>query len=157
MDDRFKFRAWHEGFIDKNIEPQMLFDEIEGDCLTFKRNQPVTLMQCTGLKDKNGKLIFEGDVVRIIYRFDGSLFDGHYQVNISHSGVSFCFKQLSWEDGAKNQLPLFNRLEGDMILSHLNGRHATSIQKYHDGNRFFTEDIEIIGNIHENPELLRTK
>jgi len=114
-------------------------------------------MQCTSLKDKNGKLIFDGDVVRIIYTFDGSLFDGHYQVNISHSGVCFSFKQLAWEDGAKNQFPLFSRLEGDLISSNLNGKQVTSIQKYHDGNYFFTKDIEIIGNKHQNPELLESK
>ena len=121
--DRFKFRAWHEGFIDKNIEPQMLFDERIGDCLTFKRNQPVTLMQCTGLKDKNGKLIFEGDVVA---GCNGSINGGEW---------GFEPYVIKWENKeAAFNVPLWG-VEGNCDSTHW---------------------FEIIGNIHQNPELLES-
>ncbi|HCU0724464.1 TPA: YopX family protein [Enterococcus faecalis] len=79
----------------------------------------LVLMQSTGLKDKNGVEIFEGDVLYYI-PFESHINDS---IVVFEKG-SFCTKMLR------------------------NGK-LTSV-------RFIdSEEYEVIGNIHENPELLQ--
>lgn len=83
---------------------------------------PETVGQCTGLKDKNGKLIFEGDVV-------------------SDAG-GFVYGKVVYataQDG-------YDGMSGFMIDDVDNG-----LQEYNG----FWHCVDILGNIHDNPELLQ--
>ena len=120
-----KFRVWYKNemaevrVLDWNNEVVDLFNphiEIPLD--------EIELMQSTGLKDKNGKEIFEGDVIR--YNID--------VVDIKrHSTLGF-YTVLDGREG----------FFGD----------GMSIDDFEEDAKEFSKTAEIIGNIYENPEIL---
>ena len=91
-----------------------------------------TLEQYTGLKDKNGKKIFEGDVVHL--KGDGyggaKIGKDYYRVVTFHEGV-FC---LSIEDGVHYPV-------------------HTPIYEHSDSHNIVIWDV--VGNITDNPELMK--
>ena len=86
-----------------------------------------TVGQFTGLTDKNGRKIFEGDIIHLEYSqvFFGGEYFGEYTAEVSYKEGCFI------TDGINN---------GDEIETPLSG--------------FDNDEVEIIGNIHDNPELL---
>ena len=86
---------------------------------------PSTVGQFTGLTDKNGKRIFEGDIVRFAERrIGGEDVSIVEQVGFDEGG--FCTNRYFLNNWLRNGIYGITKLEG----------------------------IEVIGNIHDNPELL---
>lgn len=87
---------------------------------------PETVGQYTGLKDKNGKLIFEEDIIKT----------KEYGRDIGHSNV--------------NNFDIFKVIYEPAVFRLENVRRGFNLVG--NGN-----DFEIIGNIHDNPELLEVE
>lgn len=71
MNDRFRFRAWNKKEKIMYYDAEKTYDFLFGrpkaiPCDNFEGllwDEDFVVEQCTGLKDKNGKLIYEGDIV----------------------------------------------------------------------------------------------
>lgn len=83
---------------------------------------PSTVGQYTGLKDKNGKKIFEGDIV---------------------AGA------LAWLEKRKNGLVAFK--DGSFGLTWYRG----GIEQFNAFTSMCNVEYEVVGNIHDNPDLLK--
>ena len=92
---------------------------------------PETVGQFTGLTDKNGKKIFEGDIIRAI-----TLDTGSEQIAV------VCFGNFIDENNDDEYIGFYIEFDGIKAT-------ATQLAMEKCKNR-----IEIIGNIHNNPELL---
>jgi uncharacterized phage protein (TIGR01671 family) len=115
MKRELKFRAWDLDSQDKMYS----WEEIRNLFNDHLKQERVILMQYTGIKDKNGKEIYEGDIVvesgEYVNPFDGS----------SHK-FSRTFEVKYLADGFH------------LFTDQVNGEH------------------EVISNIYENPELLKS-
>lgn len=132
-----KFRAWlnnHSEMVDVVIlsfepDPYIVHDEMnpghlqdeESDCVTLLKD--CVVMQSTGLFDKNGKEIFEGDIVeKMCQKSDREELE---RFKIVYEYDAYCMERYG-------------------------ERYAFGFSK--DGNLI---KEQIIGNIYENPELLK--
>ena len=138
MNDRFKFRyVFEKDFGGKtgicykmpvfnlddavrSVFENKIIEYINFDYKLIAKNQ------CTGLKDKNGKLIYEGDIVKSDFEF------------VTKTVNPFLFKV------------------GDVVFQNLFGgfainscRNATPFQQAQLGS-VEAENCEVIGNIYEN-------
>lgn len=127
-----KFRAWDSkkkimiqsvGFTDNDCGRAWQREVYMIDDLTNFNSYDWRPMQFTGLLDKNGKEIFEGDIVRL------------------------CYPEKIWVNAVVEWI---EAACGFRLV------HATIKGLRYSGAYLTNQPImEVIGNIHENPELLR--
>jgi uncharacterized phage protein (TIGR01671 family) len=124
---RFKFRAWDKS---QNKMYQVRGINFDNEDLWLKINETqimganlfeVELMQYTGLKDKNGTEIYEGDIVKYTSELENGIFEVKYG-NCRFYGL--------WIEAN------FMGITTDLFYLGC------------------SNELEVIGNIYENPELL---
>ena len=86
MEDRYLFKAkhfkkWHIGNIVK--EPDGLYIRDINENVMAYINDESTICQCTGLKDKNGKLIWENDIVNVSTNKGNTLCEVRYADSVA--------------------------------------------------------------------------
>lgn len=131
--NNLKFRVWDKklkllgyvSYIDFDNKKIIYRNGFVNCYLNF---EDVEIMQSTGFHDKNGVEIFEGDIINSGYLFKGSPFEEEDEYEEEKGVVEFLNCGFNIE--FKNHTNLFI----DIILS--------------------CEDVEVIGNIYENKELL---
>lgn len=130
MNRKIKFRVW-SSLREKWVTDYETFYYNPGDNTvnqvfnSYQLNEDIIFQQYTGLKDKNGKEIYEGDIIQ----------------------------QLEFEDWGDDTGYILNR---DVQFK----TYDTAYGFYESGWYFgshgrIKKDCEVIGNIFENPELLK--
>ena len=132
MNRKIKFRAWdkeenkmweviaihfHDGNLDVELQNKEDNKNFSHKTISYVKDM---IMQYTGLKDKNGKEIYEGDIIRF--------------VNTNFPSNMYC--EVKYEISSFILVREYNTMI-DLLY-------------YID-----TDNIEVIGNIFENPELLK--
>jgi len=148
MNDRHLFRAkrtdngeWVKGYLYRLSENHPPFIMLSARCGESYAVEPSTICQCTGLKDKIGKLIWENDITKLVLS-DGEV--RYFKVSFKKFIRKVLCHPDFYDDVAKVELnAVCFEWNGYELLPCIDEDGVSDVAK-----------MEVIGNIFDNPELL---
>jgi len=138
-----KFRVWdketkHMHICGEDVHDTINFEietnrayyyNLQNGCGSLREDSDYVLMQYTGLKDKNGKEIYEGDIVKVkLYKGEE---EKYFIGKVEYFGSNFI-------------------VDADNNSEY----HVYDLDGFGIDYRYNLEDCEVIGNIYDNLELL---
>ncbi|WP_429726201.1 YopX family protein [Bacillus paralicheniformis] len=128
-----KFQAW-----DLDAEQMYNWESVKQLFHEHLEHPRVKVRQYTGLKDKNGREIYEGDVIHCVHWFfDGNEIEEHFTASVGFRDGSFTLENIN------------SRYYSDYTAEE-NGKGICWIGDIN----YCEEDYEVIGDVYRNPELL---
>lgn len=145
MENRYLFRGkrkdngeWIQGYLYGIWERRYILWGMTNDIPNMVEIDPATICKCTGLKDKNGTLIWEKDIV-----------------SFEHKKIEDVEDVLSW-DFAKYIRNYVIEFKSTFVNYGLHFRNK-SIHFECKQSTLCTHNCEVIGNEIDNPELLEVQ
>ena len=177
MQREIKFRAWDGAKMDYDpMGDEYLCEGTPINDLFARPYKGQVIMQFTGLKDKKGTEIYEDDLIRVKCGIGdekdieaGRYHDGYYRAVIDPlNGLVLSFVKLVNEDPL-NQFPIHANLctrYSTLDVDYRNQKYdqIAVMETWGENHTFknrwkqnhWSNDLEVIGNAHENPTLLST-
>jgi uncharacterized phage protein (TIGR01671 family) len=135
-----KFRVWSKlsNKIYYQLSESPCFGLFEGDRAVsiedvfFYEKQDFEVMQYTGLKDKKGKEIYEGDIVKSLMQESRG----------------------EWNDFERTGVVTYFENYAQFLIKTDDNSLGCDLFQFDDTDFYEVLELEVIGNIYENPELL---
>lgn len=137
---------WMYGYLIPTPKPQIHLDNEHCVCecpqviskvdIVHYEVEENTIGQYTGLKDKNGKEIYEGDILR----------SNEYPFNCD--GVDNYYAEIVWVDNVCGFYRVTHKKPNSTVSGISHGNCSPLVEED-------IESFEIIGNIHDNPKLIK--